>query len=99
MSKGHIPFAATPSRFSPDYSSLGADGGWKPESGVVSQGKSAPTRKPPKKVAQPAAKLSVNISGETLQAIKNALLSGMFSKEDIETMYSVSLSELGLSMS
>lgn len=113
MSQGKLPFASTPTRFAVDHSSLGTPGGWQPDPEDVPYFKPQSARKDAGKAASPKTasantvtakttapkKQTAKLSEETMQAIKNALLSGMFSKEDIETMYSVNLSELGLSVS
>lgn len=88
MRQGQIPFESTPSRHENNFSSLGSRGGWQATSGVTP---STPARKAA--VAR-AAKAAPTLPADKVKAIKSAKASGMFSDEDISTMYGVTISQV-----
>lgn len=84
MRNNQLLFEATPTRHQNDFSSLGTKGGWQPVSVPVK--KAAPVKR-----AAPAAPA---LPADKVRDIKSAKASGMFTDEDISTMYGVTISQV-----
>lgn len=89
MRNNQLPFEATPTRHSNDFSSIGSRGGWQPAPG---QTPSTPARKAAIKRA--AAPKAVPLAADVVAKIRTALGTGMFDSDEIAIMYSVTKSQV-----
>lgn len=85
MRNGALPFEPTPTRFENDFSSLGQQGGWKKDPNAAQ-----PVSAPPKKTAPK----KVNLPADTVNAIKSAHGSGMFTAEELAPAYGITVAQV-----
>lgn len=91
MHRGEIPYETTPTRHTNNFSSF-QNGGWKSDGSTKPP--AAPykaTTKPAKKAATP---VKASLTGAQVTAIKAAKASGMFSDEDMATMYGATVAQI-----